>query len=54
MTTLDELHQEWMKGRKYKAAYDAMEEEFALASALIKACIEADKTQEPPKQPRML
>ena len=37
---------EWRKDSKYVAAYDALEEEFALASALIKARGDADMTQE--------
>lgn len=39
----------WAEGRmtdpKFKAAYDALEEEFALASALIEARSQADMTQ---------
>lgn len=42
--------QEWadeqMKDPEFKAAYDALEEEFALASALIEARAKADMTQE--------
>src|SRR5437762_9011571 len=37
---------EWRKDPKYVAAYDALEEEFALAEALIKARAAADMTQE--------
>jgi ribosome-binding protein aMBF1 (putative translation factor) len=37
---------EWMKNPKFRAAYDALEEEFALASALIRARGDADMTQE--------
>jgi len=36
----------WRKDPEYVAAYDALEEEFALASALIKARSDADLTQE--------
>jgi ribosome-binding protein aMBF1 (putative translation factor) len=36
----------WKKDPKYVAAYNALEEEFALASALIKARSEAEMTQE--------
>ena len=36
----------WKKDPKYVAAYNALEEEFALASAMIKARAEADMTQE--------
>jgi len=37
---------EWRKDPKYVAAYDALEEEFALASSLIEARAKADMTQE--------
>ena len=46
MTKLDDLHRKWMKDPEYEKAYDALEEEFALASALIKARSDADMTQE--------
>jgi ribosome-binding protein aMBF1 (putative translation factor) len=36
----------WRKDPEYVAAYDALEEEFALAAALIKARGAADMTQE--------
>ncbi len=36
----------WMKDPEFRAAYDALEDEFALASALIRARGEADMTQE--------
>lgn len=36
----------WKKDRAYTAAYDALDEEFALASSLIKARSGADMTQE--------
>ena len=36
----------WKKDPAYAAAYDALDEEFALASSLIKARSEADMTQE--------
>jgi transcriptional regulator with XRE-family HTH domain len=35
-----------MKEPEFRAAYDALEEEFALAEALIKARADADMTQE--------
>lgn len=41
-----ELAKEWLKNPEFKAAYDALEEEFALAQALIKARADADMTQE--------
>jgi ribosome-binding protein aMBF1 (putative translation factor) len=37
---------EWRQDPAYVAAYDALEEEFALAEALIKARAQADMTQE--------
>ena len=46
MTKLNDLHQTWMKEPAYKQAYDALEEEFALASALLKARDAAHMTQE--------
>ncbi len=46
MTKLDNLHNQWMKEPAYRKAYDALEDEFALAAALIKARAEADMTQE--------
>lgn len=41
-----EVAKEWLKNPEFKAAYDALEEEFALAQALIKARADADMTQE--------
>lgn len=46
MTKLDDLHDRWMKEPDYRQAYDALEAEFALAAALIKARADADMTQE--------
>ena len=46
MTKLNDLHEKWMKEPDYKHAYDALEEEFALASALLKARDDAHMTQE--------
>ena len=43
---VEETFQEWRKDPAYVAAYDALEEEFALAEALIKARSQADMTQE--------
>ena len=37
---------EWFKNPEFVAAYDALEEEFALAEALIRARGQADMTQE--------
>ena len=36
----------WMKDPEFRAAYDALEDESALASALIKARADAEMTQE--------
>jgi ribosome-binding protein aMBF1 (putative translation factor) len=46
MTKLDDLHERWMKEPSYRHAYDALEDEFALAAALIKARADAEMTQE--------
>ncbi len=46
MTKLDDLHEQWMKEPDYRQAYDALEDEFALAGALIKARAAAEMTQE--------
>ena len=43
---VEESFAEWRKDPQYVAAYEALEEEFALASALIKARGDADMTQE--------
>jgi ribosome-binding protein aMBF1 (putative translation factor) len=43
---VEEAFKEWRKDPDYVATYDPMEEEFALASALIKARGDADMTQE--------
>ncbi len=43
---VEETAKEWFQNPDFVAAYDALEEEFALASALIKARSEADMTQE--------
>ncbi|WP_051960669.1 helix-turn-helix domain-containing protein [Devosia riboflavina] len=37
---------DWMKDPEFRAAYDALEEEFSVAEAIIKARAEADMTQE--------
>ena len=41
-----ELHEKWKRDPEYVEAYDALEEEFAIAAALIKARANADLTQE--------
>jgi ribosome-binding protein aMBF1 (putative translation factor) len=44
-TTLD-LHKKWMKNPRYRREYEALEEEFSLAAALIGARARAGLTQE--------
>lgn len=44
--SVDELAKKWMKDPEFKVEYDALEEEFALASALIDARSQSDLTQE--------
>ena len=36
-TTVDDLHKKWMKNPKYRREYEALEEEFSIAAALIEA-----------------
>jgi ribosome-binding protein aMBF1 (putative translation factor) len=43
---VDELHEKWLQDPKYRADYEALEEEFSLASALIAARARAGLTQE--------
>jgi ribosome-binding protein aMBF1 (putative translation factor) len=43
---VEESFREWRKDPEYVGAYDALEDEFAVASALIKARGDADMTQE--------
>jgi ribosome-binding protein aMBF1 (putative translation factor) len=43
---VSEVAAEWRKDPAFVAAYDALEEEFALASALIDARAKANMTQE--------
>jgi ribosome-binding protein aMBF1 (putative translation factor) len=43
---VEEAAKEWFKDPEFAAAYDALEEEFALAEALIKARAMAHMTQE--------
>ena len=35
--TIDDLHKKWMKTPNYGREYEALEEEFSLAAALIEA-----------------
>ncbi|MCB1754317.1 MAG: helix-turn-helix transcriptional regulator [Gammaproteobacteria bacterium] len=47
MTKLKDLHDKWYKNDpEYAAEYDALEDEFALASAVINARKQANLTQE--------
>ena len=43
---LSTLHKTWMKNAAYRKEYDSLEEEFALASAMIEARARAGLTQE--------
>lgn len=43
---IEEAAKDWFKDSEFVAEYDALEEEFALADALIKARGAADMTQE--------
>ena len=45
MTGIDELHQRWGKDPAYQDAYEALGDEFALASAMIQARARAGLTQ---------
>jgi ribosome-binding protein aMBF1 (putative translation factor) len=44
--SIDALHKKWLKRPGYKKSYDALEEEFNMASALIEARAKAGLTQE--------
>jgi len=46
MTRVGDLHKKWMKEPKYRQAYEALEEEFVLASAVIEARNRAGLTQQ--------
>jgi len=46
MIDFEEIKKEWMKDPEFVAEYEALEEEFSLASALITARSQADMTQE--------
>jgi ribosome-binding protein aMBF1 (putative translation factor) len=43
---VEKAFREWRRDPNYVAAYDALEDEFAVAAALIKARGDADMTQE--------
>jgi ribosome-binding protein aMBF1 (putative translation factor) len=46
VTRLKTLHEKWEKDPEYRQAYDALEEEFALAAAIAEARCKAGLTQE--------
>jgi ribosome-binding protein aMBF1 (putative translation factor) len=46
MARITELHRKWMKEPKYRKAYEALEEEFVLASAVIDVRNSAGLSQE--------
>ncbi len=46
MTKVRDLHERWMEDPAYREAYEALDEEFTLASALIEARARAGITQE--------
>lgn len=46
MTKIKDLHKKWLRDDDYRREYDALEEEFALATALISARSKAGLTQE--------
>jgi transcriptional regulator with XRE-family HTH domain len=46
MARITELHKKWIKEPQYRMAYEALEEEFALASTLIEARNRAGLTQQ--------
>jgi transcriptional regulator with XRE-family HTH domain len=46
MARVTHLHKKWMKDPKYRKAYEGLEEEFALASAVIEARTRASLTQQ--------
>ncbi|NOT13369.1 MAG: helix-turn-helix transcriptional regulator [Methylococcaceae bacterium] len=45
MTKISDLHNKWVQDKAYQEAYDALEDEFALAAALIEARSRAGLTQ---------
>jgi ribosome-binding protein aMBF1 (putative translation factor) len=45
-TTVDEIHKKWMENPKYRREYEAQQDEFSLAAALIEARARAGLTQE--------
>lgn len=45
MPKISDLHKQWLENPEYRAAYDALDEEFTLAAALIEARSRAGLTQ---------
>lgn len=45
MARISEMHKRWMKQPKYRKAYEALEDEFAIAKAVIAARNRAGLTQ---------
>jgi len=46
MTKVNDLHQQWMKKKDYRSAYEELAPEFALARSVIAARVAAGLTQE--------
>ena len=46
MTRVEDLHAEWMQKPAYRQEYEALEEEYALKTALIRVRANAGLTQE--------
>ena len=46
MARVSDLHKKWMKEPKYRKAYNALEEEFVLASAVMDVRCRAGLTQQ--------
>jgi DNA-binding XRE family transcriptional regulator len=45
MKTAKQLHTKWLKDSAYQSAYEALEDEFSVSRALIKARSQANLTQ---------
>ncbi len=43
---VEDVARKWLKDPEFQRAYDALEDEFALAAAMIRARADADMTQE--------
>ncbi len=46
MTKIKDLHAKWITDKEYRKEYEALEEEFALAQAIIEARVKAGLPQE--------